>query len=167
MSRVCKVCTRKISGGTCPVCGYTNAVVLTDSERETEMLAAKAYRAELLAGVKNFSVNAFTLQWDEATCSYKETGRQKIIIANGSDCDSIVCWSDTEFAQSPLEVIPPLDLDISYEMNGHNVKAPVRIQPVRCKDFWHIGIQINPDLTFSVFLGTKDCVAQATGDSLI
>ena len=164
MSKICRVCTREFGGGTCPYCHYTNAVVLTESALEPEEKAAKIYREKLVSSLKNFSVNAVNFLWNERARAFEETNRPIIPLGDGADFDGIVKWAGARFAQSPLEVIPPLKLNIFYEYKGTKSDAAVQIQPVRCKDYWRIGLKLDPDLSLRVLLGTEDHFAEATTD---
>ena len=157
----CRCCSHPLTGQDCSFCGFPMAGSLNDAMLTDEMRRVRQFRSGLIRGMTDFSVDVFRFNWNAAGSSFDEKGTSSIKIADGADCYGKTVWSEERFAQSPEEKIPPLTLHMHFRNGQTVVPFSVPIQPVRCDDFWRIGIRLNNDMSLSVFLGLESNHAQS------
>ena len=159
--RGCRCCSRPVEGEDCPYCGLPRAAALDDARLLEEMRRVKEYRAERIRGLTDFCVETHRISWDASADAFTENGKDDVKIADGADCFETTVWSEEQFAQSPEEEIAPITLRMHFRDGQTVVPFTVPIQPVRCSDFWRIGVRLNGDFSLSVFLGLESHHAQA------
>lgn len=156
MSTQCRCCNQEVSGRTCSYCGFLNIAVLDDTAHENELNRAAEHRQVILSSLTDFSIEAFTYQWNLARSILEEKGRKKIILVNGLDSLNKIHWSEKDFGQNVDEKDKKRTVEIKYSAGGVPKSLIANLDTIRCSDFWRLGLEIHDNFSVTVYLGNVD-----------
>lgn len=153
----------------CEYCHFLNAddadLSETDREKLIEMhrsteryQSSPAYHDEILSKITNISIWTFQYGWDEKEGKFKQIGEpvDQVIVKNGMDCNDRIAWGNMEFGQDSSDELTEKDIDISYQFDGKTRNETFPVMPVRCGNFWDIGVKIDKDYCMTLYLGRPD-----------
>ena len=166
--KTCLICKRELKGNKCEYDGFVTFTTFQDSIPESELKRAEAYREKLLSSI-SFSIEAKEYKWNEKSMKLDTLRTMDVKIADGLSCFGKIVWADQAFGQSLEDKSQQSEKEfvINYKVKDLKRSETLKITPVQCNDFWHIGVIIKEDFTFNVVLGTPDNYATSSTAQLI
>lgn len=154
MDKVCQCCGMERTGSRCGYCGFREVIDIDGSSTELINSLAEVHRAKLAESITDISVMVYEYSWNQTSLGLEQ---QRIIsrrLTDGKNCYPQMVWGKVKLGQQePGQQFP---LQLSYRINGTTKELQIPMTPVRCKDFWKLGIQIDRTLHLRIFLGTED-----------
>lgn len=155
MARKCNCCSHEIVGSKCTYCNYINVELLDDSGLHAEEERAEKYRKSLVKRLSDFSINAYSYKWNKKNAQLN-TGRTIVKIADGDSSYKSIVWSKESFGQNLDNEQKNRNVNVLYKIDGIEKSLDVKLETIKCDDFWKLGMMINPDLTVCFYLGTSE-----------
>lgn len=157
----CACCGNLLDGQKCAYCGFRN-IASFDEDAETENTKdANNYRRGLIQRISDISIAGYQYGWkaDKSVFDLLKTTKTKL--ADGMQCYGDIYWSDQDFGQTIRDDIKDCVLELEYAFNGEKKSLKCNITPVKCDDFWHVGLKITDQLKLIVYLGREDNYAES------
>ena len=163
----CACCGKLLEGQFCEYCGFMNIVALDKKAEEENIIEAKAHRKERIEQITDISIVGYQYGWKEDERKYDLLRTTRIKLADGKQCDDTLFWNSQDFGQSAGESPKERTIELAYKFNGNEKKLKCAVTPVKCNDFWHIGLRITEQLKLIVCLGREDNYAESKPIDLV
>lgn len=175
----CKCCGRELKDFRCDYCflelpvdvGGTDIDKIVEQHMNSQLyksspayLASPEYRRENLEKIGDISLKYYKYGWDEKKQKFGQIGKPEyhVIVKFGKELlGSDIIWSDQDFGQTISDDIKERELEFEYTFNGEKKTLKCNITPVKCDDFWHVGLKITDQLKLIVYLGRENKYAES------
>lgn len=155
MSKLCKCCSHEIIGNKCSYCGYMNIVALDEKAMQEEVRRSEEYFERIVYGITEFSIKKYVYVWDDDSHEPKLSAEEKCVICSAADCIDKIAWSAEYFGQNPADEDACRVLEVMYRVGDKEKTVVVSVPPVKCDDYWRIGLKLDRQLRLTVYLGTQ------------
>ncbi len=157
----CACCGNPLEGQKCGYCGFLNIASFDEAAERENAKDATNYRENLIRQISDISILGYQYGWKEEKNKFDLLKTTKMKLADGMQCYGDTYWSDQDFGQTISDDIKERELEFEYTFNGEKKTLKCNITPVKCDDFWHIGLKITDQLKLIVYLGREDKYAES------
>lgn len=161
--KICRCCGRSMESSEmkCTRCGCQYVNTLDDDAENREIQRCRDMRNKIiLPKITEIAVNAYEYQLRGADGGLESKGRKKIILADGVMCSDRIYWSPVSFGQW-LYSEEAQDLELSYKYAGKEYIIYAKIKPIKCDDYWRVGLYIDAKLNLWIYVGTDKKYSKA------
>lgn len=155
--KICRCCGYSLRSEElkCPRCRCQYVNALDEKAEQREVRRCQNMRTNIIIPkIKEISVNAYEYQMCDSGKKMESKGRKKIILADGSKCCNGIYWAPMTFGQW-LYSEKLQKLDISYKYDGVERVIHAKIKPVKCDDYWRVGLHIDDKLMLWIYVGNE------------
>lgn len=156
MIEKCTCCGEKTINGKCTYCGNIRIENIDGSANSIIEENANKHRYRVVKKIKNISVKTYKYGWNAANTDIEQQSAEYLKLCDGEDCLGRIYYCPERFAQNPGISEEERTMYISYEVDGNEKNVDVAIKPVKCAEYWDLGVKISDDLKLEVYIGDSE-----------
>lgn len=133
-----------------------NIAALDEAAGQETAAEALEWRKELITRLSDYCVICYEYGWKEKELQFGLLNTKIQKLADGSQCDRMVFWSDQKFGQGCSDGSALSEtIRLLYRFDGRAKKLNCRMSLPDWEGFWQIGLEITSQMQLVVYLGNK------------